>query len=96
MVSFGVAVTSLPKDVDRPVIGDHWYDSAPVAVRVVLEPRQIVLSDTVATTFGMSTFCVISICADAVHPLSAVAVTMYMPASEITFPTVVVVAPLDH
>ena len=73
MVEFGLAVTEEPVVALNAVEGLHVYELAPLAVRVVDCPSQIVAEETVMTGSG---FTVTVTCAVAEHPLASVPVTV--------------------
>jgi len=95
VVAVGFAVTAAVFVALKPVEGDHAYVDAPVAVKLALEPLQIVAS-TPALTVGRALTVTVVTADVAEQPFAFVTVTLYEVA--LVGDTVIeaVVAPVLH
>jgi hypothetical protein len=74
VVLVGLAVTALPVVALNPVPGLHVYVLAPLAVKDVDEPEQIVCEATVKVGVGLTVIVAVAVL---VHPEADVPVTVY-------------------
>jgi hypothetical protein len=83
VVVSGLAVTVAPVVADKPVAGDHEYETTPLAVNVTELPEHIIdvvgKTDTVAEAFDVT----VTDAVDVLHPLASATVTVYVPAHKL-------------